>query len=76
MQYFDCAYFADRIKNPIYCSAGFIDASCPPSGVYAMYNQLKCPKKMYDKIKHGHSGGPADYPKSQMDWLKAQLDRK
>lgn len=76
MQYFDCAYFADRIKNPVYCSAGFIDLSCPPSGVYAMYNQLKCPKKMYDKVNHGHSGGPADYSKSQLDWLKAQLDRK
>ena len=74
--YFDCAYFAERIKIPIFCSVGYIDVSCPPSGVYAMYNQLRCSKKMYDKILHGHGDGPAGYDQEIWDWLKKQLDRK
>ena len=71
--YFDCAYFADRIKIPIFCTAGFIDLSCPPSGIYAMYNQIKSPKKMYDKIQHGHADVPQGYYSEVNKWLRSHL---
>ena len=38
--YFDGAYFAKRIKCPIYFNTGFMDTVCPPSSVFAAYNSI------------------------------------
>ena len=38
--YFDGAYFAKRIKCPIYFNTGFMDSVCPPSSVFAAYNSI------------------------------------
>ena len=40
MSYFDCMFFARRIKCPIYINTGFIDTTCAPSSVFAAYNQI------------------------------------
>ena len=38
--YYDGAYFAKRIKCPIYFYTGFMDTVCPPTSVYAAYNNV------------------------------------
>ena len=38
--YYDGAYFAKRIKCPIYINTGFMDTVCPPSSVFAAYNSI------------------------------------
>lgn len=43
--YYDCVNFARRITCPIYISTGFNDATCPPSSVFCMFNQLKSQQK-------------------------------
>ena len=54
--YFDCMFFARRIKCPIYMNTGFADVTCPPSSVFAAYNQLpeKTEKYMQTVPDRGH----------------------
>ena len=54
--YFDCMFFAKRIKCPIYMNTGFADVTCPPSSVFAAYNQLpqKTEKYMQTVPDRGH----------------------
>ncbi len=43
--YYDNVFFAKRIGCEVWISTGFIDEVCPPSGVYAVFNNLKTAKK-------------------------------
>ena len=43
--YFDAANFASRIKCPVRIAVGFSDTTCPPSAVYATYNEIKVKDK-------------------------------
>ena len=54
-RYVDCMNFATRTKAAgAYFTVGFIDNVCPPTSVYAAYNQLTIPKEIYDDIPSGH----------------------
>ncbi len=55
--YYDGAYFAKRIKCPIYFCTGFMDSVCPPSSVYAAYNNIPAgvEKAMQTTPTAGHS---------------------
>lgn len=53
--YFDVVNFARRITNPVRVGVGFIDVACGPSSVYAAFNQIKAPKKIYPSPEMGHS---------------------
>ena len=53
-RYFDSCNFATRIKAEAFMWEGFLDTLCPPSGVYAAYNQLKGKKFIIDDPDHGH----------------------
>lgn len=53
-RYFDMVNFAPRIKARGYFWVGFFDQLCPPTTVYAAYNQLKAPKEMIHSIDTGH----------------------
>ncbi|OGV48782.1 MAG: hypothetical protein A2X49_13815 [Lentisphaerae bacterium GWF2_52_8] len=45
------------MKAKIFMSAGLMDYICPPSGVYAAYNNLKCPKEIINyQLPHGGAG--------------------
>ncbi|MFH0806875.1 MAG: acetylxylan esterase [Elusimicrobiota bacterium] len=46
LSYFDGMNLADRIKCPMLLSAGLQDETCPPSGVFSVYNHLKCKKEI------------------------------
>ncbi len=55
-RYIDCMNFATRTKAAgCFFTVGFIDSTCPPTSVYAAYNQLTIPKEIYNDIPSGHS---------------------
>jgi cephalosporin-C deacetylase-like acetyl esterase len=59
-RYIDCVNFAARTKaKGAYFTVGFIDTTCPPTSIYAAYNQLNIPKQIYDDIPSGHSHSQA-----------------
>ena len=55
--YFDCVFFARRIKCPIYINTGFADTVCAPSSVFAAYNQIPSTTKKHIQTvpDSGHS---------------------
>ncbi len=57
-RYVDGMNFATRIKVPGFFTVGFIDTVCPPTSVYAMYNNLKGEKKMFNDITARHENTP------------------
>lgn len=55
-RYMDAVNFARRAKADILMSVGFVDTTCPPTSVYAMFNALPTPKKTmlcYPNMGHG-----------------------
>ena len=58
-RYFDAMNFAARAKAEAIFSVGFIDGVCPPSSVYAAYNNLPGKKQMVIEPLMGHASSPA-----------------
>ncbi|MBU4460405.1 MAG: acetylxylan esterase [Verrucomicrobia bacterium] len=58
VRYFDAVNFAARAKAPGIVTVGFIDTTCPPTGVYAAYNALSGRKQIFDDIPTGHANSP------------------
>ena len=55
--YFDMMNFGRCIKCPIYISVGLIDGTCPPNGIYAMYNLIPSKDKHIELHRDmGHYG--------------------
>lgn len=75
LPYFDAAYCASRIKCSMFISCGYIDSACHPGSVYCIYNAITAPKRMFEKVEYGHSGGPPEYMKTVDDWLRSFVDR-
>ena len=57
--YFDAGNFAKFIKIPALVSCGFLDTTCAPSSIYAVYNQLQGPKQMIHVPREGHTTSKA-----------------
>ena len=72
MPYFDGVNFASAITVPALICVGHVDTTCPPAGVYAMYNQLKGKKTMYDMYRLGHAV-PADFSKRITEFYQAEF---
>ena len=53
--YFDAANFASRITCPVRIAVGFSDPTCPPSAVYATYNEIRSDKRILHGIGMTHS---------------------
>ena len=70
-RYFDDVNMATRTKAlGAYVTTGFIDTTCPPSSVYAAYNNLKIEKHIWNDIEYGHP-----YSKEASEsMMKAALD--
>ena len=60
VRYYDAVNFAPRIRAQVFVTVGFIDHICPPTGVYAMFNQLPGEKKIWQHLDTGHVSRP-DY---------------
>ncbi len=52
--YYDAANFASRIKAETFFNVGFIDTTCPPTSVYAAYNNIKAAKEIENRPPMGH----------------------
>ncbi len=54
VRYCDAMNFATRTQADAFFTVGFIDRSCPPTGVYATYNQLSGKKEIMNHLHTGH----------------------
>jgi cephalosporin-C deacetylase-like acetyl esterase len=70
--YFDVVNFARRIRCPAIVSVGFVDSTCPPGSVYAAYNAIAAPKRMFHGPRTGH-GSPPSFGKYCGRWLSGRL---
>ncbi len=48
VRYYDAMNFATRVRCAGIVTVGFIDATCPPTSVYAAYNALAGPKQIFN----------------------------
>ena len=58
-RYIDAMNFATRTKAEAIFSVGFIDKTCPPTSIYATYNNLSGRKEMINGVPFGHREWPA-----------------
>ena len=71
--YYDAVNFARRITCPVIVSVGFIDRTCPPSTVYAAFNEIRTPKRMFDDPLAGHQTKVGQFRDHQPKWLLGHL---
>ena len=73
--YFDGAYFARRIKCPIWFNTGFIDGTCPPTSVFAAYNSIpaEVEKHMQTCPTGGHRTSHTDGTSAIKGYIKSIL---
>lgn len=71
--YFDTSFAARRIEIPVMISVGFVDPACPPTAVYTIYNELRGPKFIFNKIKNGHGDAPPECAPIVETWLDKQI---
>jgi cephalosporin-C deacetylase-like acetyl esterase len=58
-RYYDAVNFATRARcRGAVVTVGFVDATCPPTSVYAAFNALTVPKKMHGDVLAGHTNTP------------------
>ena len=69
LRYFDAAYCAPRITVPVFMSVGYLDTAVHADSVFPIYNALRGPKLMFEKVNHGHGGGPPEYQPLIQTWL-------
>jgi cephalosporin-C deacetylase len=74
LRYVDCALLARRITADCLLSVGLMDQVCPPSTVFAAYNEITAPKEIAV-----HSFGTHDIPRHQQErelaHLRSRLDQ-
>lgn len=75
LSYYDVVNFAKRLKVPGFFSWGYNDPTTPPTSIYAAYNVIQSPKKLYIIPEGVHK----IYPRQRIDtyeWLKNNLTAK
>ncbi len=72
LSYVDCAILARRITADCLLSAGLMDAVCPPSTVYAAYNEISAPKEIVTWPFGVHSP-PRAHGERQLRHLRERL---
>ena len=53
--YYDTVNFARRLKVPGYYTWGYNDEVCPPTSIFAAYNNITAPKELGLTLELGHS---------------------
>ncbi len=74
LAYFDGAVLGRRSKVPALFSAAMMDATCPPSTVFAAYHAWAGPKEIEVYEFNDHEGGGPFHQQRQVTWLRALLD--
>ena len=76
-RYIDCVNFATRAKcKGAAVTVGFIDTTCPATGIYAAYNALPVPKAMHADVLAGHTNTPGASKFMQESAFKHVRDMK
>ncbi len=70
LSYFDGINFAARANAPALYSVGLMDGTCPPSTVYAAYNQIAGPKEIRVYRHNQHEGGGPFQTEEKKAFLK------
>jgi len=75
-RYYDPVNFASRVHCPALVGLGLLDETSPPSGVYAMFNQLATPVKevipLVDSDHQAtHHNAQAPYEARSNEWMAA-----
>ena len=75
--YYDGAYFARRIRCPVWFNTGFIDFTCPPSSVFAAYNCIPAnvEKHMQTCPTGGHTTPHTEGRKAVNDYIDSILKK-
>lgn len=74
-RYFDAMNLATRTNAESILSVGFIDGTCPPTGIYATYNNLKGPKQMLERPLMGHTA-PPDIDAAFMEAIAKHVEQR
>jgi cephalosporin-C deacetylase len=80
LSYVDGVVFARRAIAPAHFGVGLRDTVCPPSTVFAAYNQYGADRPApADRTMHvypfnQHEGGEAIHVRRQLSWLAARMD--
>lgn len=69
LSYHDGVLFAERCTAPALFSVAHMDASCPPSTVYAAYHRYAGPKRIEVYPFNGHEGGEAVQDAARLAFL-------
>ncbi len=72
LRYFDCALLARRITAECLLSAGLMDEICPPSTVFAAYNEITAAKDIAVHPFSGHEVPPS-HSEAQLRHLRRTL---
>jgi cephalosporin-C deacetylase len=72
LRYVDCALLARRITAPTLVCAGLMDGICPPSTVFAAYNEITADKEIIVYPYSGHSV-PRAHAEPQLRHLRKHL---
>lgn len=72
LAYFDAASLARLATAPALFSVALMDEICPPSTVYAAYNNYGGRKEIVEYPFNDHEGGQAFHQSLQLAWLAAQ----
>lgn len=67
--YYDAVNFARRYRGPSQHFVGYDDEICPPTSVFAAYNQLSGPKTMYHSMGTGHATPPPFWGSRMQFWM-------
>lgn len=72
LSYFDAAVLARRATAPALFSVALMDATCPPSTVFAAFNAYAGPKDIDVYEFNDHEGGEAFQQARQLAWLRTR----
>ncbi|MDP2982354.1 MAG: acetylxylan esterase [Candidatus Latescibacter sp.] len=74
-KYYDVTCFARLLKIPGIYSWGFVDATCPPTSMFAAYNAITAPKELYLVLDSGHWNYPEQSERIN-NWLTLKMTGK
>jgi cephalosporin-C deacetylase len=70
LSYFDVAGLVRNSTAPALFSVGLMDDVCPPSTVFAAYNNYAGAKEISVYPFNNHEGGQSDHDRVKLDWLR------
>ncbi|MDR1237622.1 MAG: acetylxylan esterase [Propionibacteriaceae bacterium] len=73
LSYFDSVNFARQARIPIHLTVGLMDVICPPSTVYAVFNNYLGPKELQSWSHNGHESGELLDDVDTIEFFQRQL---